>query len=166
MEAERLLYQNASLGDGTFLVRESVTFVGDYCLSFLRHNKVNHCRIRLKHERGVTKYYLIESLCFDSLYSLITYYRTNPLRSQEFTIVLKESVPQPNLHTGKEWYHEQLSRFAAEDLLKRVPIDGAFLVRNSSDAEGISYVISFRYFGELYSLTIDKSSLTREVFQV
>lgn len=39
-----LLRQYSHLGDGTFLVRESVTFVGDYCLSFWRRNKPNHCR--------------------------------------------------------------------------------------------------------------------------
>ena len=40
-----LLRQYSHLGDGTFLVRESVTFVGDYCLSFWRKNKPNHCRL-------------------------------------------------------------------------------------------------------------------------
>lgn len=80
-EAERLLRQYAHLGDGTFLVRESVTFVGDYCLSFIRQGKPNHCRIKLKHENGTTKYYLIENVMFDSLYSLIMYYRKNILRS-------------------------------------------------------------------------------------
>lgn len=43
-EAENLLKQYSHLGDGTFLVRESVTFIGDYCLSFFRKNKANHCR--------------------------------------------------------------------------------------------------------------------------
>lgn len=43
-EAENLLRQYSFLGDGTFLVRESVTFVGDYCLSFWRKDKPNHCR--------------------------------------------------------------------------------------------------------------------------
>lgn len=48
-----------------------------------RHqNKVNHCRIRSKHERGQIKYYLIEGATFDSLFSLITYYRTYALRIQ------------------------------------------------------------------------------------
>lgn len=88
-EAEDLLRAHAHLGDGTFLVRESVTFVGDYCLSFWRQGKVNHCRIKLKQERGLTKYYLIETVCFDSLYSLITHYRTHPLRSQVSHIMLK-----------------------------------------------------------------------------
>ena len=33
-EAESLLKKYSHLGDGTFLVRESETFVGDYSLSF------------------------------------------------------------------------------------------------------------------------------------
>lgn len=56
--------------------------MGDYCLSFWRKGKVNHCRIKLKQEMGQTQYYLIDTNCFDSLYSLITYYRNHPLRSQ------------------------------------------------------------------------------------
>lgn len=81
-EAENLLRQYSHLGDGTFLVRQCVTFVGDYCLSFWRKSKVNHCRIKLKQDMGQTQYYLIDTNCFDSLYSLITHYRTHPLRSQ------------------------------------------------------------------------------------
>lgn len=80
-EAEKLLQQFSHLGDGTFLVRESVTFVGDYCLSFWRQGKPNHCRIKLKQDKGVTKYYLLENALFDSLYSLIMHYRQNALRS-------------------------------------------------------------------------------------
>lgn len=53
-----------------------------YKLIHRHQNKVNHCRIRSKHDRGQIKYYLIEGATFDSLYSLITYYRTFPLRIQ------------------------------------------------------------------------------------
>lgn len=50
-------------------------------LFYIRHQgKVNHCRIRSKHDKGQLKYYLIEGSVFDSLYSLITYYRSYPLR--------------------------------------------------------------------------------------
>ncbi|XP_063632987.1 1-phosphatidylinositol 4,5-bisphosphate phosphodiesterase gamma-1 [Cydia splendana] len=141
-EAEDLLRAHAHLGDGTFLVRESVTFVGDYCLSFWRQGKANHCRIKLKQERGLTKYYLIDSICFDSLYSLITHYRQHPLRSQEFLITLKEPVPQPNKHEGKEWFHPHLNRAQAEELLRKANCDGAFLVRPSEKDRG--FAISFR----------------------
>lgn len=89
-EAEKLLQQYSHLGDGTFLVRESVTFVGDYCLSFLRHGRPNHCRIKLKHENNATKYYLIDNVMFDSLYSLIMHYRKNVLRSSVSSIYCKK----------------------------------------------------------------------------
>jgi phosphatidylinositol phospholipase C, gamma-1 len=102
-EAETLLKKYANLGDGTFLVRESVTFVGDFCLSFWRQGKANHCRIKLKQDRGITKYYLMENVLFDNLYNLIIHYRQNVLRSSEFSITLKEPVPQPNKHESKEW---------------------------------------------------------------
>ncbi|XP_033208477.1 1-phosphatidylinositol 4,5-bisphosphate phosphodiesterase gamma-1 isoform X2 [Belonocnema kinseyi] len=142
-EAEDLLRQYSHLGDGTFLVRQCVTFVGDYCLSFWRKSKVNHCRIKLKQEMGQTQYYLIDTNCFDSLYSLITHYRSHPLRSQEFVITLQEPVPQPSKHEEKEWWHADCSRTMAEEMLKRVPTDGAFLVR-PSEKESNSYAISFR----------------------
>lgn len=43
-EADTLLEAYKHLGDGTFLVRESITFVGDYSLSFWRKGRANHCR--------------------------------------------------------------------------------------------------------------------------
>lgn len=142
-EAESLLRQYAHLGDGTFLVRESVTFVGDYCLSFWRQGKPNHCRIKLKQDKGVTKFYLMENNLFDSLYSLIVHYRQNPLRSSEFYITLKEPVPQPNKHESKEWYHQNTSREQSEIILHQMQNDGAFLVR-PSDKGPNAFVISFR----------------------
>ena len=38
--AEKMLLENAHMGDGTFIVRKSQTFIGDYSLSFLRKGKV------------------------------------------------------------------------------------------------------------------------------
>ncbi|KAF4520293.1 hypothetical protein B566_EDAN004352, partial [Ephemera danica] len=142
-EAEALLQRYSYLGDGTFLVRYSHTFIGDYSLSFWRQNKVNHCRIKSKQDKGQTKYFLHDTICFDSLYSLITHYRSNPLRSQEFLISLREPVPQPSKHKGMPWFHSQCTRAEAEDMLRRVPNDGAFLVR-PSDKDANSYTISFR----------------------
>ena len=40
--AEELLRKHSTLGDGTFLVRPSETFVGAYSLSFLRRGEVNY----------------------------------------------------------------------------------------------------------------------------
>lgn len=141
-EAEALLRNYAHLGDGTFLVRQSATFVGDYCLSFWRRGKANHCRIKLRYENGVTKYYLLENLLFDSLYSLITYYSKNVLRSAEFSIMLKDPVPQPKKHEHKEWYHPNMAREMAEKVLARRLQDGTFLVR-PSDKNPENFAISF-----------------------
>ncbi|XP_076470498.1 1-phosphatidylinositol 4,5-bisphosphate phosphodiesterase gamma-1-like [Babylonia areolata] len=146
--AEELLQQYSYLGDGTFLVRESDTFVGDFSLSFWRQGKVNHCRIKSRQERGQTKFYLIDAVTFDSLYNLITHYRQFPLRSSDFTQLLRDPVPQPQSHEGKEWYHEGLSRMAAEDMLKRIHYDGAYLVRHSSQDQSV-YAISFRAEGKI-----------------
>ncbi|XP_054722477.1 1-phosphatidylinositol 4,5-bisphosphate phosphodiesterase gamma-1-like, partial [Uloborus diversus] len=144
-QAEELLNQYSYLGDGTFLVRESETFVGDYSLSFWRQGTVNHCRIRSKQERGQTKYYLIDTISFDTLYSLITYYQSNQLRSPEFCMCLTEPVPQPNKHEGKEWFHANMTRIQAEEMLKKIYYDGAFLVRPSEKESNTScFAISFR----------------------
>jgi phosphatidylinositol phospholipase C gamma-1 len=99
--ADQLLTQYSYLGDGTFLVRESDTFVGDFSLSFWRAGVVNHCRIRSKQDRGQTKYFLIEPKLFDSLYNLITYYRQYPLKSHNFHQLLTTPVPQPESHRDK-----------------------------------------------------------------
>ena len=53
-----------------------------------------------------------------------------------------------NSHLGKAWFHEKLSRQNAEDMLKRVRMDGAFLIRHSDkkaqNPHQKAYAISFR----------------------
>ncbi|XP_022209128.1 1-phosphatidylinositol 4,5-bisphosphate phosphodiesterase gamma-1 [Drosophila obscura] len=140
-EADDLLQKYKHLGDGTFLVRESATFVGDYSLSFWRRNRPNHCRIKLKHESGSIRYYLVENFIFDSLYSLIVYYRKNMLRSSEFSIILKEPVPQPKKHEDQDWFHPNTTKEQAEQGLFKLDI-GSFLVRPSVQSIN-AFVISF-----------------------
>ncbi|KAK7889873.1 hypothetical protein WMY93_025433 [Mugilogobius chulae] len=147
--AEKLLQDYCEGGgkDGTFLVRESETFVGDYTLSFWRSGRVQHCRIHSRQESGSTRFYLTDNLVFDSLYRLICHYRDTPLRCNEFEMRLGNPVPQPNAHESREWYHSNLSRVQAEHMLMRVPRDGAFLVRKRSEVN--SYAISFRAEGKI-----------------
>ncbi|KAJ8364786.1 hypothetical protein SKAU_G00136170 [Synaphobranchus kaupii] len=133
--------------DGTFLVRESETFVGDYTLSFWRSGRVQHCRIHSRQESGSTRYYLTDNLVFDSLFGLICHYRATPLRCNEFEMRLGSPVPQPNAHESREWFHSSLSRVQAEHMLMRVPRDGAFMVRKRSEVN--SYAISFRAEGKI-----------------
>ncbi|XP_067887507.1 1-phosphatidylinositol 4,5-bisphosphate phosphodiesterase gamma-1-like isoform X1 [Heterodontus francisci] len=148
--AEKLLHEYCTETggkDGTFLVRESETFVGDYTLSFWRSGRVQHCRIHSRQEAGTTKFYLTDNLVFDSLYTLISHYREVPLRCNEFEMRLTDPVPQPNAHESKEWYHANLTRLQAEHMLMRVPRDGAFLVRKRNELN--SYAISFRAEGKI-----------------
>lgn len=140
--------------DGTFLVRESNTFRGDYTISFWAQGKVNHCRIKSKLVRSQPRYYLIENQFFDSLYSLINYFRSKPLKSKNMEVYLTEPVPQPMEHENKEWFHSKLSRYDAEDMLKKIHKDGAFLVRKRD--ENNTFAISFRAEGKIKHCRIEK----------
>ncbi|KAG2469835.1 PLCG2 phosphodiesterase, partial [Polypterus senegalus] len=155
--AERLLQEfcyESGGRDGTFLVRESDTFVNDYTLSFWRGGRVQHCRIRSLTENGQVKYYLTDNLHFDSIYSLVQHYRENPLRCHEFDLRLTDAVPKPNPHEDKEWFYQNLSRGEAEDMLSRIPRDGAFLIRSREEPN--SFAISFRGDGKVKHCRIQK----------
>ncbi|XP_062501636.1 1-phosphatidylinositol 4,5-bisphosphate phosphodiesterase gamma-1-like isoform X2 [Corticium candelabrum] len=139
--SERLL-KDFNGPDGSFLVRESDTFMGDYTLSFCRRGRVNHCRIRSRTEDGRIKMYLTDNVSFDNLYALIEHYRRSPLKAADFEMSLTEPVPQPKRHEEKPWFHK-ISRQDAEDMLKKVREDGAFLIRQSQTAAD-AYAVSFR----------------------
>uniref|UniRef100_A0A3P9IDM2 1-phosphatidylinositol 4,5-bisphosphate phosphodiesterase gamma n=1 Tax=Oryzias latipes TaxID=8090 RepID=A0A3P9IDM2_ORYLA len=159
--AERLLTEyclETGAPDGTFLVRESETFVGDYTLSFWRSGRVQHCRIHSRQEAGSPKFYLTDNLVFDTLFALISHYQQVPLRCNEFEMKLTEPVPQTNAHENKEWYHANLSRSHAENMLMRVPRDGAFLIRKR--AEPNSYAISFRAEGKIKHCRVQQEGQT------
>ncbi|XP_032784471.2 1-phosphatidylinositol 4,5-bisphosphate phosphodiesterase gamma-1 isoform X1 [Daphnia magna] len=154
IRSEELLKQyGPSLGDGAFLVRNSDNFVGDFSLSFWRQGKVYHLRIRRPTRSGSDgkpmKMYQLESdVYFDSLYSLVIHYKTNPLKSPSFSIVFDQPIPQPSTHEGKNWYHPTKTQAEAVELLRAIPKDGAFLVR-PSDKDSGTYSISFRAEGEI-----------------
>ncbi|TRY67123.1 hypothetical protein TCAL_13126 [Tigriopus californicus] len=142
--AEKMLMDNAHMGDGTFIVRKSQTFIGDYSLSFLRKGRVWHVPIKSRQqENGNIRYYLVDQVFFDSLYSLITHYQTNPVVSPKFSIILGRAVPPPNQHEGMSWYHANCSRQQAEEMLSRVSLEGAFLVRIGERVSN-SFAITFR----------------------
>ena len=94
-------------------------------------------------ENGTMRYFLIDQLYFDSLYSLITHYQTNPVVSPRFSIVLGRAVPPPNQHESMSWFHENISRIEAEEMLCMTRAEGAFLVRVGERVSG-SFAISFR----------------------
>ncbi|XP_007887457.1 1-phosphatidylinositol 4,5-bisphosphate phosphodiesterase gamma-2 [Callorhinchus milii] len=149
-KAEKLLQEvclETGGRDGTFLVRESDTFPGDYTLSFWRNGRVQHCRIRSFTEAESTKYFLTDNLTFTNIYDLVQHYQNSPLRCSEFGLCLSEAVPCPNPHESQEWYYKNLSRGEAEDMLLRIPRDGAFLIRKRDEPN--SYAITFRAEGKV-----------------
>lgn len=70
-------------------------------------------------------------------------FRISPLVTTEFSITLQEPVPQPNLHETERWYHQNTTKQQAEDALKKIKTEGAFLVRPSEN-DNNCYTISFR----------------------
>ncbi|XP_069595268.1 1-phosphatidylinositol 4,5-bisphosphate phosphodiesterase gamma-2 isoform X1 [Ranitomeya imitator] len=155
--AERLLQEYCAemVGkDGTFLVRQSETFQDDYTLSFWRSGRVQHCRIRSCSDGEYVKYYLTDNLTFDSIYELIQHYKESSLRCAEFELRLTDAVPSPNPHLSKDWYYDNLSRGEAEEMLMRIPRDGAFLIRRREESN--SYAITFRAEGKIKHCRINK----------
>ncbi|XP_062860343.1 1-phosphatidylinositol 4,5-bisphosphate phosphodiesterase gamma-2 isoform X2 [Trichomycterus rosablanca] len=143
--AERLLQEYCAESggkDGTFLVRESDTYVTDCTLSFWRSGRVQHCRIRSASDMGHTVFFLTENLHFPSIYALIQHYRENPLRCNDFNLRLTDFVPRPNQHLQEGWFYSNLSRGEAEEYLLRIPRDGAFLIRQRDESD--TYAITFR----------------------
>ncbi|XP_017321040.1 1-phosphatidylinositol 4,5-bisphosphate phosphodiesterase gamma-2 [Ictalurus punctatus] len=155
--AERLLQEYCSESggrDGTFLVRESDTFVTDCTLSFWRSGRVQHCRIRSYSDGGHAAFFLTENLHFPSVYALIQHYRENPLRCHDFNLRLTDFVPRPNMHLHEGWFYSNMSRGEAEDNLLRIPRDGAFLIRQREESD--SYAITFRGEGMVKHCRIHK----------
>uniref|UniRef100_A0A8C9U6D0 Phosphoinositide phospholipase C n=1 Tax=Scleropages formosus TaxID=113540 RepID=A0A8C9U6D0_SCLFO len=151
--AERLLQEYCAESggrDGTFLVRESKTFLTDYTLSFWRKGRVQHCRIRSGSEGGQPFYFLTENLHFSTVYELIQHYRENPLRCLEFDLRLTDAVPRRDPHLTEN----NLSRGEAEDMLMRIPRDGAFLIRQRENSD--SFAITFRGEGKVQHCRIQK----------
>ncbi|KAG7265050.1 hypothetical protein CRUP_020177 [Coryphaenoides rupestris] len=109
-------------------------------------------------EAGCPKFYLTDNLVFDTLFALITHYQQVALRCNEFEMKLTEPVPQTNAHESKEWYHANLSRSHAENMLMRVPRDGAFLVRKRTEPN--SFAISFRAEGKIKHCRVQQEGQT------
>ncbi|KAI2805487.1 hypothetical protein RDWZM_008746 [Blomia tropicalis] len=152
-EAERRIEAHVGKIDGCFLVRDSDSFIGDYSLSFWKGGQVHHARIRQKRLcNGRLKYYLVEPLMFDTLYYLVTYYQSNPVKAGNISQCLTDPVPPTTSYADKDWYVDTFTREEADNLLRRVSFDGAFLVRRkvTDPTSGQdTYLISFRAKGKI-----------------
>ncbi|ETE64834.1 1-phosphatidylinositol-4,5-bisphosphate phosphodiesterase gamma-2, partial [Ophiophagus hannah] len=116
----------------------------EYCAEM---GRVQHCHIRSSMDGDSIKYYLTNNLTFDSISDLIQHYKEAHLRCAEFELRLTDAVPNPKPHESKNWYYSNLSRGEAEDMLMRIPRDGAFLIRKRDELD--SYAITFRAEGKV-----------------
>ncbi|KPP62739.1 hypothetical protein Z043_119057, partial [Scleropages formosus] len=156
--AERLLDEYyAKLGgrEGIFLVRKSETFPENAVISVWLEGRVQHFRMQSKSENRQTFYYLSEDRLFSSIYELVKHYRQNADFQGKF--FLTDAVPCPNVHLLQNWFYGNISRGEAEELLLRMPQDGAFLIRQSVNSE--SFAITFMADGSVKHFHIQKKGL-------
>ncbi|KAK0395934.1 hypothetical protein QR680_001496 [Steinernema hermaphroditum] len=146
---ERLLQSCPEKEDGTFLVRESSTFIGDYSLSFIYNGSVHHCRIRSRIQEGIKRYSFQEVKFFDTLYELITFHTREKLETPKFSVLLTVPCPQPQPHLNQPWYAPDADQKRAEELLNTVHEDGAFLIRHSSVDRSV-FVLSLRVDSKIW----------------
>lgn len=88
------------------------------------------------------------------------------LRYSGWSICLTTPVPMPAAHIGERWFKEApFSRSDAEAMLRRINVDGTFLVRESesSDLSTQSFAISFRAEGKIKHCRIKKEG---RMFQI
>ena len=81
-------------------------------------------------------------MSFTSLFELVDYYRRNALRNEVFDLLLRDAVPPVAIHEKKPWFHK-ISRGDAESILRRIAVDGSFLVRQS-ETSATGFAVTFR----------------------
>ncbi|GMR36192.1 hypothetical protein PMAYCL1PPCAC_06387, partial [Pristionchus mayeri] len=150
------LNEHLDKGNGVFLVRDSTIFIGDYSLSFLHEGKVYHCRIKTKMVGGEKKYYFLENTEMDTLFELICHYMKTPLTTPNFSASLQQACPQPTPHLNQPWFSPTATKETAEEMLSKVPEDGAFLIRYSSTDQSV-FVISVRLDGEYWHYRLKRN---------
>nr|XP_021323447.1 1-phosphatidylinositol 4,5-bisphosphate phosphodiesterase gamma-2 [Danio rerio] len=159
--AEKLLRDYCKGTDGndeTFLVRESNTFIGNYCISLWTRGRIQHYRIFCFPENGHKIFFLKSKECFPSMCALIDYYRQQSIDYDRFNLCLKNFLPRLNFeplhHMG--WFYSNMSRAEAEDCLLRIPRDGAFLIRKRNERD--TFALSIRSEGDIKHYKIFRKS--------
>ncbi|XDV29019.1 hypothetical protein PO909_032200 [Leuciscus waleckii] len=142
--------------DGTFLVRESDTFIRTYSISLWTSGRIQHYRIFWSSENGHTSFFLTNKQCFPSMCALIEHYRQNLIEYDGFNLRLTRFLPRLNYvsHHQMGWFYSNLSRAEAEDYLLRIPGDGAFLIRQREEPD--TFALSIRVEGDIKHYLICK----------
>ncbi|CAG7733191.1 unnamed protein product, partial [Allacma fusca] len=130
--------------EGGFLVRESETLPGSYVICILSGGQPYNIRIATVFENGRIYYYILITKKFPSLFDLICFYRNNALETKEFRLMkLTKSVPVPQTHEKEDWFYKDITREDAEEALRKIFVNGAFLVRYTNSSKACRFVISF-----------------------
>ncbi|CAD6198775.1 unnamed protein product [Caenorhabditis auriculariae] len=148
-DAKRRLLEHKSKGNGLYMIRDSNLFIGDYSLSIMHDGQVHHVRIRSKIIDKEKKYYFMDNKVCDTLYELVSHYTRHYLTTASFKMVLTTPCPQPQPHLNQPWFSATADKEKAEELLSRVPEDGAFLIRTSSTDKSV-FVLSLKVDGEFW----------------
>ncbi|KAK7498874.1 hypothetical protein BaRGS_00009966, partial [Batillaria attramentaria] len=148
--------------DGSFLVRDSqgATDSDKYVLSFIWEGELKHVRVKTREENGRTLYTFGNEVWYPSIAELVSYFRTHRLyiADEKRHLYLDKPVCKPMEDIGADWYYPKLDRFGAERLLMRIPQEGAFLVRGSSEPGCLS--LSFRHKKKISHFQIYKRGKT------
>ncbi|KAK0429413.1 hypothetical protein QR680_011367 [Steinernema hermaphroditum] len=91
--ADKIVYKNRHLGDGAFLVRESLTHPGDYTLVYLFAGRVHRTLIKTERHYGVNVFYMSRAQLFNSLSEIIQHYRMTPMKTPHFEVLLTRPCP-------------------------------------------------------------------------
>ncbi|TKR92166.1 hypothetical protein L596_006871 [Steinernema carpocapsae] len=91
--ADALVRKHRSLGDGTFLVRESLTCPGDFTLVYLFDGHLHRSLIKSQRHYGVNVFYMNRNQLFNSLSEIVDHYRKTPLKTPHFEVLLKRPCP-------------------------------------------------------------------------
>ncbi|ELU04856.1 hypothetical protein CAPTEDRAFT_22409, partial [Capitella teleta] len=136
-----LLNQYSYLGDGAFLKRQL----------WSHQTMLNRLKTKLSTSNPWDRY---RKECLTSVFFMRVFFRDEVLNFCFFPRIAIEPVPQPQSHENQDWYHDNMSRREAEDMLCRLDQDGAFLIRRrvvslEHDPDPSQFAISFRVEGRI-----------------
>ena len=154
-EAEEILLNEGR--DGSFLVRYSQSFPGDFVLCVRRGQSIIHFRIQV-----VGRYYYLYERKFATLGCLVQFYADNPFELSDNGLELKHPLYEEV--ATERWYHGALAGRDAELLLTGPKgQDGSFLMRTTVHSR--KFVLSIRVGDEscISSLNENITFLTWEV---
>ncbi|XP_015755631.1 PREDICTED: phosphatidylinositol 3-kinase regulatory subunit alpha-like [Acropora digitifera] len=147
--------------DGTFIVRDSRAFPGEYTLT-LRKGGLNKL-IRILHKDGL--YGFSEPLVFTSVVNLINHYKTRSLASYNAKLDVKLETPLDKyeqvscISIQVIWFSGCILLFNREEVrdLLQHKADGSFVIRESTNRAG-EYALALKYNNCIKHIAIERGS--------